>query len=44
MEKIKEVEKGSLLTSEKLNQIIKNLNELQERVEKLEERPEGLLP
>lgn len=36
MKKIEEVKKGWLLRLEKANHIIRNLNELQERVERLE--------
>ena len=42
MEKIKEVEKGWLLTSEKVNQIITRLNKLQEKVESLEKKVSDL--
>lgn len=38
MKKIEEVKKGWLLRVEEANQVIRNLNDLQERVEQLESK------
>jgi hypothetical protein len=42
MGKIEEVKKGSLLTAEKMNEMIRILNRLQRKVESLEKRVSGL--
>ena len=44
MKKIEELKKGWLVTSAKLNHIIRNLNELQERVERLENKVAKMPP